>query len=129
MVNAMEGEKKSDDEIGLKPKMTLLNGITVIVGSIIGSGIFVSPAGVLMYTGSVNVSLLVWTISGVFSMVSSRGEEFGILILKADLNEEVGFLGMMQSREREDFYSSKVRRNRRFFLARTRLRCGLRLIF
>jgi L-type amino acid transporter 8 len=66
----MEGDKKTDDEITLKPKMTLVNGITVIVGSIIGSGIFVSPAGVLMHTGSVNASLLVWTISGIFSMVS-----------------------------------------------------------
>lgn len=59
-----------DDEFALKPKMSLLNGITVIVGSIIGSGIFVSPTGVLMYTGSVNASLLVWTASGIFSMVS-----------------------------------------------------------
>lgn len=61
---------KKDDEITLKPKMSLINGITVIVGSIIGSGIFVSPAGVLKHTGSVNASLIVWTISGVFSMVS-----------------------------------------------------------
>lgn len=66
----MEDEKKLEDEFTLKPKMTLLNGITVIVGSIIGSGIFVSPAGVLMHTGSVNASLLVWIASGIFSMVS-----------------------------------------------------------
>lgn len=46
-------------EIKLKAKMTLMNGITVIVGSIIGSGIFVSPTGVLKYTGSVNMALIV----------------------------------------------------------------------
>ncbi len=44
--------------------MTLLNGVTVIVGSIIGSGIFVSPSGVLSNTGSVNMSLAVWILSG-----------------------------------------------------------------
>lgn len=59
-----------DGEVKLKPKMSLLNGITVIVGSIIGSGIFVSPTGVLKHTGSVNAALLVWTASGIFSMVN-----------------------------------------------------------
>lgn len=67
-----DAKGSGDEEITLKPKMTLLNGITVIVGSIIGSGIFVSPSGVLKNTGSVNVSLIVWTVSGIFSMVSSE---------------------------------------------------------
>jgi hypothetical protein len=61
----------NNDVVCLKPKMTLTNGITVIVGSIIGSGIFVSPKGVLANTGSVGLSLSVWVISGVFSMIGA----------------------------------------------------------
>lgn len=67
-----DGADQADGDVGLKAKMSLLNGCTVIVGSIIGSGIFVSPTGVLMHTGSVNMALVVWIISGVFSMVSDR---------------------------------------------------------
>ena len=55
---------KTEEKVELKAKMTLLNGVTVIVGSIIGSGIFVSPSGVLANTGSVNMSLVVWILSG-----------------------------------------------------------------
>lgn len=68
--NGSDHAAAGDGEVGLKAKMSLLNGCTVIVGSIIGSGIFVSPTGVLMHTGSVNMALVVWIISGLFSMVS-----------------------------------------------------------
>lgn len=72
VMEMIKKENKEEDtgEITLKAKMSLLNGITVIVGSIIGSGIFVSPTGVLLNTGSVNAALIVWIVSGVFSMVS-----------------------------------------------------------
>jgi len=76
-------EAIQDDTIELKPKMTLLNGVTVIVGSIIGSGIFVSPSGVLMNTGSVNMALVVWITSGIFSMVGAYCyAELGCMIKK-----------------------------------------------
>ena len=77
----MDPEKSPDGEAGggvaLKPKMTLLNGCTVIVGSIIGSGIFVSPSGVLANTGSVNMALVVWITSGIFSMIG-ESTSFGL---------------------------------------------------
>jgi len=78
-----EMELEDKEKVALKPKMTLINGCTVIVGSIIGSGIFVSPSGVLKETGSVNMSLAVWIISGIFSMIGAYCyAELGCMIKK-----------------------------------------------
>lgn len=47
-------ERDSDDGVQLKRRITLFNGVAIIVGSIVGSGIFVTPKGVLESSGSVS---------------------------------------------------------------------------
>ncbi|KAK4880432.1 hypothetical protein RN001_008578 [Aquatica leii] len=59
------------EKIQLKRKITLLNGVALIIGTIIGSGIFVSPAGVFQSTESVGVSIIVWCLSGAFSTLGA----------------------------------------------------------
>ena len=77
-------EASKEDDIKLKAEMTLMNGCTVIIGCIIGSGIFVSPTGVLQGTGSVNLSLVVWIICGLFTMIGAYCyAELGCMIKKS----------------------------------------------
>ena len=72
------------DPVELKAKITLLNGITIIVGSIVGSGIFVSPKGVLERTESIGLALVVWLLGGVFSLIGSHCfSELGCAIQKS----------------------------------------------
>ncbi|XP_034950841.1 b(0,+)-type amino acid transporter 1 isoform X1 [Chelonus insularis] len=65
----MEGkDPEADDSVHLKRRVGLVSGVALIVGTMIGSGIFVSPTGLLIRTGSVGLSFLVWTACGVLSL-------------------------------------------------------------
>lgn len=61
----------SEGKVALKRKITLFNGVAIIVGTIIGSGIFVSPTGVFLQTHSAQVSIVVWLVSGLFSAMGA----------------------------------------------------------
>uniref|UniRef100_A0A1I8GKF9 AA_permease domain-containing protein n=1 Tax=Macrostomum lignano TaxID=282301 RepID=A0A1I8GKF9_9PLAT len=67
-----KGLTESSNRIELRKDIGLLNGVAIIVGSIIGSGIFLTPTGVLRYcNGSVIFSLLVWAAGGLISMLGA----------------------------------------------------------
>ncbi|KAJ8298528.1 hypothetical protein KUTeg_025059 [Tegillarca granosa] len=54
-------------KVQLKKEINLFNAVCIIVGIIIGSGIFVSPVGILQNVKSVGMSCVMWTVTGVFS--------------------------------------------------------------
>ncbi|XP_013792270.1 putative L-type amino acid transporter 1-like protein MLAS [Limulus polyphemus] len=78
-------ERINVEKVRLKKKITLFNGVAIIVGTIVGAGIFVSPKGVFIYSGeSLGVSLSVWGLCGFLTMLGALCYvELGTSILKS----------------------------------------------
>jgi len=73
-----KNEEEDDDSdepkgstVKLRREVDLIGAIFVIIGSQIGSGIFVSPKGVLELTGSAGFSLISWMLAGVVATIGA----------------------------------------------------------
>jgi len=71
MLSPGASPKKEDQGVHMKKELGLLEGVAIILGIIIGSGIFISPKGVLVETGSVGLSLVVWCSCGFLALIGA----------------------------------------------------------
>jgi len=69
---------------GMQKTVGLVGGISIIVGTMIGSGIFASPSSVANNAGSVGSTLLIWCGSGLIAMLGALCYiELGTMIQKS----------------------------------------------
>ena len=89
-------------ETDLKRSLTLFDSTMIVMGSMIGSGIFIVTAGVAKQVGSPAFILLTWILTGILTIIAalSYGELAGMMpkaggqyvYLREAYNPLVGFL-------------------------------------
>jgi len=60
-------ESRTGRKVRLHKEVSVVYGVGLLITDIIGSGIFLSPNGVIKRTGSYGLAVIVWVISGVVS--------------------------------------------------------------
>lgn len=82
--NSISESIDNKNAIQMKKEIGVLQAVSIVFGVIVGSGIFVSPVGVLKYSNSVGLSLIMWIVPGVFSMLGALVyAELGVRIQKS----------------------------------------------
>ena len=77
-------DDNTKEAITLRRSLGVPGGVALLVGTIIGSGIFATPKWVIIYSGSVGLSLIVWSLCGVISLLGALCYvELGLLIPKS----------------------------------------------
>ncbi|XP_052793390.1 large neutral amino acids transporter small subunit 2-like [Mya arenaria] len=60
-----------EGQVVMKKQISLFQGVAIIVGIIVGSGIFVSPVGILQNVKSVGMSFVLWVVCGIYNALGA----------------------------------------------------------
>ncbi|XP_077492835.1 Y+L amino acid transporter 2-like isoform X2 [Amblyomma americanum] len=73
--------QKRSQEFTLKRDVGLFSSITLLLGAIIGTGIFITPGNVLRNSKTITIDLLLWTLGGVNALIGGLcAAELGALL-------------------------------------------------
>lgn len=71
----------STEGLHLKRQLGLFHGVAIVSGLVIGGGIYISPKGVVRFAGSPGLSLVLWGVGGLLSMLGALTyAEIGIVM-------------------------------------------------
>ena len=59
------------EKVQIQRNLGMWSGIAIIVGTIIGSGIWVTPGSIMQYSESVGIYMLQWAVCGVLSALGA----------------------------------------------------------
>ncbi|XP_051835706.1 B(0,+)-type amino acid transporter 1 [Antechinus flavipes] len=77
-------QSKEPKSTNLQKEVGLISGICIIIGTIIGSGIFISPKSVLSNVNAVGPCLIIWSACGILATLGALCfAELGTMITKS----------------------------------------------
>ena len=66
-----DGGVNIDTRLELKKELGVVYGVAVIMGLVIGGGIYIAPQTVLRHAGSPGLTLVMWFLGGLFSLIGA----------------------------------------------------------
>ena len=91
------------EEWKLKKELTVLHGVGYLISEIIGSGIFLSPNGVIAKAGSYGLALIIWIVSGLLATGGALCySELGTFVKKS--GSEYAYIGEAYSFRKKNHY-------------------------
>ena len=102
-VQASVTKDGAEESKKLKKELTVLYGVGFLISDIIGSGIFLSPNGVIAKAGSYGLALIIWIASGLIATGGALCySELGTFVKKS--GSEYAYIGEAYSFRKKNHY-------------------------
>ena len=83
-VDGVPMQQRRGKNITLRKELNLISGTAVVIGLMIGSGIFITPSSILSYSQSFGLTLVLWVVGGLIALIGGLCfTELGVLIKKS----------------------------------------------